>query len=294
MLEKRSLGRTGLTVTALGYGAMELRDPKNHENAGRILGAVLDAGITFIDTSQDYRMSETLIGQHIAHRRAQYKLATKCGCNLSGHGPAHVFTRAQFAANLEDSLRKLRTDYIDLWQMHCVTPPDLPGGAMDDAVRAMQDAKAQGKVGAIGISFKNGSEKDPFYPTQHQVAYACEMAGWGVFDTIQMVYGALTRTSEKEIERIADAGVGVIARGVLKRYFPDYEQRARDARLSEFFDPGEDLNDFLLRFALSQKGISTMIIGSGNPAHIVKNVRAAEKGPLPADVFAQAKLRLGE
>jgi len=294
MIEKRFLGKTDLCLTALGYGAMELREERTHENAEKILNTVLDCGINFIDTSQDYRMSETLIGKHIAHRRSEYVLATKCACNLSGEGPAHIFTRAQFEKNFEDSLRKLKTDHIDLWQMHCVTPPDLPGGALDDAVRAMQDFKAQGKVGAIGISFKNGSEKDPFYPTEHQVQYAKEMASWGVFDSIQMVYGGLTRVSEADIEHIADLGMGVIARGVLKRYFANYDQRAQDAKLYELFDEGEDLNAFLLRFALAQKGISTMIIGSGNPDHIAKNARIAEKGPLAPEVFKEAKARLAK
>ena len=84
-LPKRTLGRTGLEVTTLGYGAMELRGaPRgrdvSEEQAERILNAVLDSGINFIDTSIDYGVAEERIGRYISHRRSEYFLASKCGC----------------------------------------------------------------------------------------------------------------------------------------------------------------------------------------------------------------------
>src|SRR5207248_10469101 len=84
-LPMRQLGRTGLQVTMLGYGAMELRGgprgrPISDEQADRILNAVVDAGINYVDTSIDYGVSEERIGQFIAHRRSEYFLASKCGC----------------------------------------------------------------------------------------------------------------------------------------------------------------------------------------------------------------------
>ena len=82
---KRELGRTGLQVTTLGYGAMELRGaPRARDiteaQAETILNKVLDAGINYIDTSIDYGLSEERIGRYISHRRAEYYLASKCGC----------------------------------------------------------------------------------------------------------------------------------------------------------------------------------------------------------------------
>ena len=87
---KRELGRTGLQVTTLGYGAMELRGAPRarditEEQAETILNKVLDAGINYIDTSIDYGLSEERIGRYISHRRAEYYLASKCGC-LVGSG----------------------------------------------------------------------------------------------------------------------------------------------------------------------------------------------------------------
>ena len=89
---KRELGRTGLQVTTLGYGAMELRGtPRARDiteaQAETILNKVLDAGINYIDTSIDYGLSEERIGRYISHRRAEYYLASKCGC-LVGAPPA--------------------------------------------------------------------------------------------------------------------------------------------------------------------------------------------------------------
>jgi aryl-alcohol dehydrogenase-like predicted oxidoreductase len=123
-LPKRELGRTGLQVTMLGYGAMELRGaPRGRnvteEQAETILHAVLDAGINYIDTSIDYGVSEERIGRYIADRRSEYYLASKCGC-LVGAAPAprgarspHVFTRANILAGVEQSLARMHTDSLE-------------------------------------------------------------------------------------------------------------------------------------------------------------------------------------
>ena len=136
---KRTLGRTGFEVTALAYGAMELRGaPRGRhidpEEAGRILNAVLDGGINLIDTSIDYGVSEELIGRHISHRRNEYCLASKCGCwategdppsdaALTGRRSPHVFTRENIVNGVEQSLRRMNTDHLDLVQFH-----SSPGG----------------------------------------------------------------------------------------------------------------------------------------------------------------------
>ena len=113
---KRELGRTGLEVTTLGYGAMELRGaPRARDisegQAETILNAVLDAGINYIDTSIDYGLSEERIGRYISRRRSEYYLASKCGCLVGaapappGHRGPHVFTRDNIVAGVEQSWR---------------------------------------------------------------------------------------------------------------------------------------------------------------------------------------------
>ena len=116
-------------VTILGYGAMELRGQPwgpaiADEEAGQLLNAVLDEGINLIDTSIDYGRSEELIGQHLVSRRDEYFLASKCGCPLersTARRNAAVpprLQRGQHPAGLEQSLRRLRTDRLDLLQVH--------------------------------------------------------------------------------------------------------------------------------------------------------------------------------
>src|SRR5271170_1538830 len=125
---KRVLGRTGADVTILGFGAMELRgQPRGpeiaDEDAGRLLNAVLDGGINLIDTSPDYGRSEELIGAYVGHRREEFFLASKCGCPMNPAADAprpypHDYSEQNVRANVEQSLRRLRTDRLDLVQVH--------------------------------------------------------------------------------------------------------------------------------------------------------------------------------
>src|ERR1700685_4666443 len=110
-LPRRTLGRTGMDVTTLAYGAMELRGgPRgpdiSDDEAGRVLNAVLDSGINYIDTSIDYGRSEERIGTYISGRRSEYFLASKCGCVPDApQGSDHVHTAANIRAGVEHSLR---------------------------------------------------------------------------------------------------------------------------------------------------------------------------------------------
>src|ERR1700678_2268391 len=130
-IDTRPLGQTGAQVTVLGYGAMELRgQPRgpaiDDDEAGRLLNAVLDGGINLIDTSIDYGRSEELIGRYLGHRRDEYFLASKCGCLIGDAAAAapggppfpHDFSAGNIRAGLEQSLRRLQTDRIDLVQVH--------------------------------------------------------------------------------------------------------------------------------------------------------------------------------
>ncbi len=127
------LGRTGLDVTRLSFGAMEIRGsriwggrPVTDQQAETILNAVLDDGINFIDTANDYGRSEEFIGKYIAHRRNEFYLATKCGCTVvrkdaNTDDTPHVWTRDNLFRGLNESLQRMKTHYIDIMQLH--NPP---------------------------------------------------------------------------------------------------------------------------------------------------------------------------
>ena len=121
----KTLGRTGLEVTQLGFGAMEIRGPRTwtgrdvtEEQADAILNAVLDAGINFIDTSYDYGLSEERIGRCIGSRRGEYYLGTKCGCDPRDMGDhietPHTWTRDNLLRNIAGSLERMKTDHVDI------------------------------------------------------------------------------------------------------------------------------------------------------------------------------------
>ena len=190
-LPQLPLGQTGVDVTTLGYGAMELsgssRSPQiSDSDADAILNAVLDAGINLIDTSIDYGRSEELIGKFISHRRSEYFLASKCGCVPGAEGGAeHIHTAANIRAGVENSLRLLNADHLDLVQFHrSLTQQEFEAeGALQEALAL----KKEGKVRFIGVS-----------GTLPNLDGQVKM---GTFDAFQIPYSALQREHEDVIQR---------------------------------------------------------------------------------------------
>ncbi len=289
-----TFGRTGLEVTKLGYGAMEVRGtriwggrPVADEEADTILNAVLDSGINFIDTANDYGRSEEYIGRYISHRRSEFVLATKCGCTVVHRDEhtddtPHVWTRENLFRGLHESLERMKTDYVDLMQLHNPSVEQTESGELVEALTAM---KEQGKARFIGIS-----STEPHLDTY---------ISWGVFDAFQIPYSALERVHEASIQLAARAGAGVILRGGVARGEPGEGLGNEDrwkvwnaANLDELLDEGETRTQFLLRFTNTHPGMHTNIVGTKNPAHLNENVVAAAKGPLSDEVYAEAKRRL--
>ena len=292
-LTKKTLGRTGLEVTQLGFGAMEVRGnriwggrPCTDEQAEIILNAVVDSGINFIDTANDYGKSEMYIGQYLAKRRDAYYVATKCGCTMQYAGDhdetPHYWTRENIMRNIADSLMKMRTDYVDILQLH---NPDVETTEKNGLVDLLKELQSGGVVRHIGCSSTS----------PHLATYI----DWGVFDVFQIPYSALERQHENLITKAAEAGAGIIIRGGVARGEPgaglggeDRWAKFEKAKLDELLDDGETRTGFLLRFTLSHPHCHTTIVGTVNPAHLQENLAIAAKGALPADVYAEAKKRL--
>jgi aryl-alcohol dehydrogenase-like predicted oxidoreductase len=291
----RPLGSSPLEVSALGYGAMELRGTVHHkprpideDEAARLLHAVLDSGVTFIDTSIDYGGSEELIGAALSGRRDEYVLASKCGCPLvrdpaaTGNGPgAHDWSPARVTAGVEQSLRRLRTDRLDLVQVHM--SPSRAALEQEGTVEALQKLQEQGKIRFLGSS--------------SVLPRAYDLIDMGVFDAFQLPYSALARQHAPVIDAAAAAGAGVIIRGAVDRGSllskADPTKLWDQARLDELAD-GLPRMQFLLRFSMSHPGISTTLVGTANVGHWEENVAAARLGPLEPDVYAEANRRLDE
>jgi aryl-alcohol dehydrogenase-like predicted oxidoreductase len=269
---------------------MELRGaPRARETteaqAETILNAVLDAGINFIDTSIDYGVSEERIGRYISHRRSEYYLASKCGCLVGapavrGQTSPHVYTRDNIIAGVEQSLARMKTDYLDLVQFHI--SPSKRVLEENGAIDAVMELKQAGKVRFIGMSAT--------------LPHMTDHIAMGVFDVFQTPYSAMEREHEAIIA--SAAGAGIIIRGGAAKGAPSEGkqqglqwERWRNANLDNLLGDMTPM-EFILRFTFTNPDLDTTIVGTVNPEHLRANVEMARKGPLPPDLYAEAKRRL--
>jgi aryl-alcohol dehydrogenase-like predicted oxidoreductase len=292
-IAKRELGRTGLLVTTLGYGAMELRGaPRGRdvteEQAETILNNLLDSGINYIDTSIDYGLSEERIGRYISHRRAEFYLASKCGCLVGapaaprGQRGAHVFTRDNIVAGVEQSLARMKTDYLDVVQFHA--SPSRQTLEEHGALDALIELRDAGKVRFIGIS--------------GTLPHLIEHIDMGVFDVFQVPYSAVEREHEAAIATAAQKGAGIVIRGGAAKGAPTEGKQAglqwerwRRAHLEDLIE-GMTPMEFILRFTFTNPDLDTAIVGTINPAHLQTNLEILQKGPLLPELYEEAKSRL--
>src|SRR3954468_18311666 len=230
---QRPLGRTGITVPLIGYGTAPLGKEKiTRDHAMRCLNHAIDRGITYLDTSPDYG-SEPHVGEVMRTRRGEVFLATKVN-NRSREG---------VRKELEESLRKLQTDHVDLIQIHAVVAfADLEMAlAPDGAVAALEQARADGLCRFIGIT---GHARPEI------LAHALEQ--WP-FDTVLVALGMADRlvTSPETflLPRAVERNAGVIAMKVLGH--------------GEFPDP-----ELALRYSLGLPGVSLAIVGMDNTRQI--------------------------
>jgi aryl-alcohol dehydrogenase-like predicted oxidoreductase len=301
-IETRQLGRTGADVTVLGYGAMELRGQPHgptidDEEAGRLLNAVLDGGINLIDTSIDYGRSEELIGRYLGHRREEYFLASKCGCPL-GDPPAgatppfpHDYSPGNVRAGIEQSLRRLGTDRLDLVQVHM--SPSRAQLRADQTVETLLSLREEGKVRFIGMS--------------GILPHLPDHIAMGVFDVFQIPYSAVQREHEELIATAAGSGAGTLIRGGAARGGPAEDKNWRRGPIGLTAGQGQrrwessgvddllaDMTrlEFVLRFTLSHPDMSSTIVGTSSIDHLRANLAIAAKGPLPAGLYEEARQRL--
>jgi aryl-alcohol dehydrogenase-like predicted oxidoreductase len=294
LLDERRLGKTNMIVKRLGYGAMELRGPRiwngraiSEKVVEHLLNLVLDSGINFIDTANVYGDSETLIGKYVSHRRSCFILATKCGwvvdpLNSKSDITPHVWTKKSLCRSIDQSLRRMRTEYIDLIQLHNPTPEECEHG---DLLSALEDMRDHGKVRWLGISTK--------------IPDIINFLELDAFQTFQVPYSALRRDHEDYLTEIAKRDVGTIVRGGVAQGAPgtghgfvENWQKFEAARLDELRDENDSRTAFLLRFALSHDAINVIIVGTAETEHLQENVEAASRGPLPKNVYREALMRL--
>ncbi len=248
----RPLGRTGLAVSPIGFGAFKIgrntgiKYPGGYELPGeddvrRLLLGVLDLGINYLDTAPAYGTSEERIGRAIGHRRAEVVLSTKVGETYSGGRSTWDFSAGVVRASVERSARRLRTDFIDLVLIHA-HGDDLAILGETEVVPALQALRSEGLARFIGLSAKTE-------------AGAADAMQWA--DVLMVEYSLEDRSMAGVIAEAGRAGIGV----VVKKGLASGRLPAADA----------------IRFVLETPGVASLVVGSLDLDHLRENVREAEE-----------------
>jgi aryl-alcohol dehydrogenase-like predicted oxidoreductase len=294
------LGRTALTVSRLGIGMAELgygqaafRDRGEVvKSANEVLNLTLDLGINFVDTAACCGQAEELIGGAISHRRDEFVLATKAGHRDEG-AAGEDFSYETVTANIDRSLKRMKTGYIDILHLHTCTLEELQRG---EAIQALHDARQAGKIRFLGFS---GDGEEALWVIES-----------GLFDTLLTSYNLVDqRALEHVIPAATAAGMGVtlkrsLANGVWGApaspliyphkpwYANEYHDRASQMRAAGPL-PGEPDDPFLfaLGFALAPEQVHVANVSMPELQPVRKNVENLRRLPLPAALVAAARQR---
>jgi aryl-alcohol dehydrogenase-like predicted oxidoreductase len=295
-MQYTTLGNTGMKVSVAGLGCggfsrLGLPAGKSEDEAARLVCEAVDLGINVLDTAPAYG-TEAIVGKALKSlRRDQVVVATKAF--VFRQGKWH--TPAQMVASLENSLRLLGTDYVDLFQLHGVLPAEY-AYALDTLGPALLEQKAKGKIRHVGIT------EQPVEDFTHETLLRA--ADDGIWEAFMLAFhmmhqGArqtlLPRTREKRIGTLAMFAVRSIftrsdrvlaaVRAAAAEGQVDESIAESVARLDFLLHPGgaADITEAAYRFARHESGIDVVLFGTGNRAHLRTNVASLLKPPLPED-----------
>lgn len=305
-MQYRSLGRSGLKVSAIGLGTNAFGKRADKETSIRIVHEALDSGINMLDTANIYAgtLSESIIGEALAGRRQEAVLATKAGLPM-GQGPNdRGSSRFHLQRELESSLRRLKTDYVDLYQIHTFDP----GTPLEETLRTLDDFVSAGKVRYIGASNYAAWEL-------MKALGVSDRHGYARFICTQASYSLADRTPETElIPLCSDQGVGLIpyfplAGGILTGKYaaagdaaPEGSRANTDPTFRRFLggradDLGRELSALAdelgvepavlaIAWLLARPAVATVIAGATRPGQLRANL-AADALTLSEDTLAR-------
>jgi aryl-alcohol dehydrogenase-like predicted oxidoreductase len=271
---QRAFGYTGLTVSALGFGAGQLGNAALPDrDAQRIVDLAVDLGVTLFDTARGYGVSEARLARFLKPHRQRVVISTKVGYGVAG---VPDWTAGAVTAGVDEALRKLETDCIEIVHLHSCGLDVLRRGEVTEALDA---ARRAGKLRVAAYSGENEA-----------LAFAIDC---GQFQAVQTsVNLADQRGLERDLPRAVEKGLGIIAKRPVANAPWRFETRPYGHYAEEYWhrwrtmdvDPhGLDWQELALRFAVFAPGVHTSIVGTTDPEHLRLNAAAVSKGPLPAD-----------
>ena len=297
-MELVDFGNTGLTVSRLGVGLAEIGSMSldQEAEAGRIFGSALDAGINFLDTAECYGNSEELIGRTVSNRRHEFVIATKVGHpGLDYSGEPWTVQTARHT--IDRSLVRLRTDHVDLLQVHADNI-DWPGA--DEVIQAALYAKQAGKTRLVGYSQEN-----------EHAEWAVES---GLFDALQTSFNLVDQGARYGLfDKARARGMGIIAKrpianAVWSKALAGESGEGQGGtsgerlrRASAMVEMGplsgapEDPIALALGFVLAHSDAHTSIVGTRSHDHMLANIRSVEEHlPIARDVVEELHRRFDQ
>jgi aryl-alcohol dehydrogenase-like predicted oxidoreductase len=289
-MEKRRLGKTDMEVSVLGFGGAEIGyERASAQTVADLLNSALDAGLNVIDTAECYYNSEELIGQAVGNRRTDFYLFTKCG-HPHGMESSANWSKTSILESVQRSLQRLKTDRVDLLQLHSCSEAELKKGEVIDALQTSRDKGYTRYIGYSGDS--------------HAAHFAVQS---GAFDVLQTSINIADQEAiDLTVPLAREKQMGVIAKRPIANaawksghrpidsYHHEYWERLR--KLNYSFLRGE-LNKSVsaaLRFALTVPGVHTAIVGTKKPERWRENARLLDAGPLPKPEFEAIRERWEE
>ena len=279
-MEKRKFGKTDMDFSVLGFGGAEIGwNEESEETVEELLNSALDAGLNVIDTAAAYKTSEKLIGEAVGKRRKEFYLLTKCGA-------VDAFTRYDWSKRgvletIEQSLRNLKTDYLDIAQLHSCSAEILRQG---EPIEGLQRAVEKGYTRYIGYSGDN-----------EHAQTAIEL---DVFDSLQISVSMLDQSPiDGNIALAAKKGLGIIAKRPIANavwrhdskpestYHHEYWDRLQKLKFDFLNRSREEITEIALRFTMTIPGVSTMIVGTTKPNRWQENAKYVAEGNLSDEEF---------
>ena len=250
-MQYRILGKTGLKISRMGFGGIPIQKI-DAEGTKRVIRQLMEAGVNYIDTARAYTVSEEYLGYALEGIRDKFVLASKC----------YSRTKEAAAKDIETSLKNLRTDYIDLYQIHNPSPAELEQVLQPDgALAALQEAKAAGKIGHIGI-------------TLHSADLFKKALDFDWVETIMFPYNIVETQGAELIEECARRNIGFIA-------------------MKPLAGGAIDNATLALRFVASNPNVTVVIPGMAAVEEVAQNIAAVAdtSGLRPEELDAMDAIR---
>lgn len=271
----KELGKSGLKVSALGFGAGEIGDYNiSDSQVEKLLNTALDLGINLIDTARGYYASEERIGKFISHRRDEFILSTKVGYGIDGYND---WTYEIVLAGIDEALRIMKTNYIDIVHLHSCSLEILRRG---DVINALLKAKELGKI--LFTAYSGENEALEFAINSDH------------FDAIMTSVNICDQHSLNKLIPIAKKkNLGVIAKRAIANAPWRFSERPYGNYAEEYWLRWQEMNlpekqnwlEIFLRFTAFADGIDSSIIGTTSINHLKSNIEMINKGPLESDLI---------